>query len=568
MKQQNNLEYTAQTSPGITSNEAKPMAKSTKYKMKTLKHNGIYVPPYDYKGFTIKIQDQPIKLTPKTEQMAMAWVKKAQSQTSPPDKVYYRNFIQDFIKALQTENPSLAFLKPFLEKHVENVEKGNIQFLINEATKGKLDIDFSEITSYLAREQARKLNRTKEEKRKLTLERKAKREELKEKYGHAEVDGRRLEIANWTAEPSCIFAGRGNHPKRGKWKEGPRQEDIILNLSDTRHPPPGRWKDVVWQPEMMYLAKWDDKLSGKVKYVWFSDSAFLKQNREKEKFQKAYKLGKEIPKIATHIIRNLDSEDEEKRKIATVCWLLLELNMRVGDEKDPGEVDTVGAITLRPEHVKIGNGTLQFDFLGKDCVEWVKEAKAPPIVIKNIQHFMEMSKNYLFEGIDSKRVSRFLSEAMKGLTAKVFRTWKCTDTVKEYLNKANVKQDDPEYIKKFMAKMANLKAAMVANHKRKVPLNFDERLTKKETALKQLETTMKDKTALGKKTETLARRIDKSKLDIKLMKETREYNLGTSLKSYIDPQAYAKWAAEVDFDLDKFYPKTLQKKFSWALGKH
>jgi len=46
---------------------------------------------------------------------------------------------------------------------------------------------------------------------------------------------------------------------------------------------------------------------------------------------------------------------------------------------------------------------------------------------------------------------------------------------------------------------------------------------------------------------------------------TREYNLGTSLKSYIDPTAYVKWAKKVKFDLEKFYPKTLRKKFSWAL---
>ena len=35
-----------------------------------------------------------------------------------------------------------------------------------------------------------------------------------------------------------------------------------------------------------------------------------------------------------------------RRKVATVAWLILVPNMRVGDEKDPDEADTVGAITL------------------------------------------------------------------------------------------------------------------------------------------------------------------------------------------------------------------------------
>ena len=131
-----------------------------------------------------------------------------------------------------------------------------------------------------------------------------------------------------------------------------------------------------------------------------------------------------------HILRNLDYEDENRRKVATVSWLILKPNMRVGDEKDPGEADTVGAITLRAEHVTIQGDILHFDFLGKDSVRWVKEVKAPQQVIDNINFLAQQSKEYLFEGIDSKKVSRFLSEKMPGLTAKVFRTWRCTKTVK------------------------------------------------------------------------------------------------------------------------------------------
>ena len=44
-----------------------------KHVMKSLKHNGIFVPPYDLKGFSVKIQGQTIKLTEKSEPMAMAW---------------------------------------------------------------------------------------------------------------------------------------------------------------------------------------------------------------------------------------------------------------------------------------------------------------------------------------------------------------------------------------------------------------------------------------------------------------------------------------------------------------
>ena len=408
---------------------------------------------------------------------------------------------------------------------------------------------------------------SKEEKKRLAMERKVARLERKEKYGYAEVDGKKLEIANWTAEPSCLFAGRGDHPRRGKWKEGPSEEDIILNLSPDSPRPPGNWKDIIWEPEKMYVAKWADKLTSKIKYVWFSDTAFIKQNREKEKFEKAEKLGKNIATIEKHIIKNLDAKDETKRKVATVCWLILKPNMRVGDEKDPDEADTVGAITLRAEHIKIDGCTLHFDFLGKDSVRWEKSMQAPPAVIRNITHYVKTSKEYLFEGVDSKKVARFLSQKMPGLTAKVFRTWRCTETVKEELAKSPVMKEDPIYLKKFYAKMANLKVAEVANHKRKVSPKFDERLAKKEAKLKEMKLQLNQKKTEGKKTTSLETRIEKKKLDIELTKRTKEYNLGTSLKSYINPKAYVNWARKVEFDLEKFYPKTLRNKFSWALQR-
>ena len=240
-------------------------------------------------------------------------------------------------------------------------------------------------------------------------------------------------------------------------------------------------------------------------------------------------------------------------------------NTRVGDEKDPDEADTVGAITLRKEHIKIDGDIIHFDFLGKDSVRWVKQYKAPPEVIRNIKQFCETSKEYLFEGVDSKKVSRFLSEKMPKLTAKVFRTWRCTKTVKEELEKSGVTKDDPDYRKSFAAKMANYKVAEVANHKRKVPPTFDERVAHKEENLKNLQQQLKAKKAAGKKTESLETRIERAKLDIQLTTLTKEYNLGTSLKSYIDPTAYVKWAKKVKFDIEKFYPTTLRNKFSWAL---
>ena len=251
-----------------------------KYKMKSLRHNGVYVPTYDYKGFSVKIRGHYIKLSPETEQMAVAMVKKLKSVSSPPDKSFYRNFVQDFLIQLKCENPSLDFLNSFFVEYMKGRYEKDFEVLRTCNNFCLAEIGFSLVHEFLEDEKLKKINMTKTEKKELAKQKKSRREALREKFGTAVVDGREVEVSNWTAEPSCIFVGRGTHSKRGRWKKGPKEEAIILNHSPDSPKPLGNWKDIVWEPDKMYLAKWRDKLSGKIKYVWFSDSAFVKQMKE------------------------------------------------------------------------------------------------------------------------------------------------------------------------------------------------------------------------------------------------------------------------------------------------
>ncbi|MCW4035076.1 MAG: DNA topoisomerase I, partial [Candidatus Bathyarchaeota archaeon] len=57
--------------------------------------------------------------------------------------------------------------------------------------------------------------------------------------------------------------------------------------------------------------------------------------------------------------------------------------------------------------------------------------------------------------------------------------------------------------------------------------------------------------------------VDKMKLRIEVQKETRDYNVSTSLKSYIDPRVYYEWGKKVQYDWKQYYAKSLHNKFSW-----
>lgn len=494
--------------------------------MKQLIHNGILVPKYEPKGFRIDVKGEPIALTSEQEEMAVAWVKKLETDYVK-DPVFVNNFFEDFRKALGIKEnlPPEAF-------------------------------DFKEIIDYMQKEKAKKERLSKEEKKWLAEERKKIREANKEKYGYTVIDGAKVEIASYMAEPSCIFMGRGKHPLRGKWKQGPKESDITLNLSHDVSRPPGNWKEIVWYPDYMWTAKWDDKLGGKEKYVWLADTCFLKQESDIQKFNKAGELNSRIEDVRKHIEKNLQAQDVLRRKVATVSYLIDVLKLRVGDEKEEDEADTVGATTLRPEHIRFeANGLTTFDFLGKDAVEWRKQVKLPDVVVLNLKQFISEASSTIFDGVRSNHVTAFLNEAMPGLTAKVFRTYHASIVVKDYLNGAKVSVSEPEFVKKHVAMEANLQAAMVCNHKRKPPKTWEGSLAKKKDRLEQLKE--------AKETGSRMKAIEKLGLKIRETEETREFNLRTSLKSYIDPRVYYDWGKRVDFDWKLYYSKTLQRKFSW-----
>lgn len=61
----------------------------------------------------------------------------------------------------------------------------------------------------------------------------------------------------------------------------------------------------------------------------------------------------------------------EERQRSTALYFIDRLALRVGNEKDEDEADTVGCCSLRVEHITLKNPNIvEFDFLGKvsSCV--------------------------------------------------------------------------------------------------------------------------------------------------------------------------------------------------------
>ena len=548
-------------------------------KWKTLEHKGILFPPeYESVGIKIKINGENISLTLEQEEMVYQWAKKKDApkpgvtEKYVEDPVFQKNFVKDFAKTFNNKFKDLKYA----------------------------DIDFTQSYKLVDKEKEVKELMTKEEKKALAVERKKIRENMKISYGKAIMDGKEVDIANYMAEPPGIFMGRGEHPMRGRFKPRVTAKNVTLNLGKKAKIPDGEWGKIVHDKDSMWIASWMDILTQKRKYVWLADTAGIKQERDQAKYDKAKKLAKEIESIKTQISKDMQNKDPRTRKISTACYLIYRTAMRVGDEKDPDEADTVGATTLRKEHIKLSGNAIEFDFLGKDSVRWKETILAEgqdKQLHDNLKELVSNKKNNqeIFDDITSRHVNAYYSTIVKGLTAKVFRTYLASSVVSKYLRAHDNIKSESDMKKLFHAKLANLDAAKMCNHKRTIPKNFDQTLEKKKNTLNDVEKAKpwqkyeeslkktqskiiktevqretqkkqikKIKTMIKKKKEKHTERIEKLQLQIDLTQKTRDYNLGTSLRNYIDPRIFQSWTDEVVAEWEKLYTSALQKKFLWV----
>lgn len=541
-------------------------------KWQTLQHNGIAFPPeYKPRGISISIVGEEYSLNADQEELIYAWAKKKDSHYVR-DNVFESNFLIDLRSVLPPRFGSV--------KKISELDLANAYRLVDEENRLK----------EVEKERTRNLPR--DEKRLISQSKKNERERLRSIYGLATVDGVTVEIANWLVEPPGLFMGRGQHPLRGRWKPRVLPQDVILNLGENGEVPEGNWKAIVNDHTSTWLATWIENLTGKRKYMWLHDSSTLRQNSDKEKYDRANILGKHINKVHEKIVNKMiNSKDLRQKKISTVCYLINKLAMRVGDEKDPDEADTVGASTLRVEHIRFpvhqGIKSIEFNFLGKDSVPWQKSlevsSRDTEALYINMGLFMKDKKpnEQIFDGITSAKVNSFLRTVDKknvpGLTAKVFRTYIATQIVKEALARPpiSVNKRSSEMEKIYVAKSANLVAAVTCNHKKGIDVNnpaskqalerFQNSVEKKQEAIRKIENDIashKWKTDLHKK--KMMDRLEKIQITLRLQKETRDYNLGTSLRNYIDPRVLKSWMSHVELDWKRVFTSTLQRKFRWV----
>ncbi|KAL4728665.1 DNA topoisomerase 1 [Fusarium chlamydosporum] len=450
-----------------------PKKEDDSIKWTTLEHNGVLFPP-DYeplpKNVKMLYDGQPVTLAPEVEEVATFWV----AMMTPAsihhldNPVFRNNFFNDF--------------KVYCDKYGVTDAQGK-----KVAVKSLDKCDFTKIKDYWFEkaEQNKTKNMTKEEKEAA----KAKRDALEAPFTHCIWDGRREKVGNFRVEPPSLFRGRGEHPKTGKVKQRVQPEQITINIgkgAKIPEPPKGhKWKAVQHDQKATWLAMWQENINGNYKYVMLGADSAIKGQSDFKKFEKARELKKHIDKIRKDYTKELKSEIMADRQRATAMYFIDKLALRAGNEKDTeNEADTVGCCSLKYEHVTLEPpNKVTFDFLGKDSIPYRETALVDAQVFKNLKLFKKAPKTTgddLFDRLTTSQLNKHLNSYMKGLTAKVFRTYNASHTMSSLLNQLG---KDPRSRGTVAEKVklyndCNREVAILCNHKRTVGASHEQQMAK------------------------------------------------------------------------------------------
>lgn len=437
-------------------------------KWTTLEHAGVlFPPPYEPlpKNVKMKYDGKDVHLPPDSEELA-GWFAALLETEHAADEVFQKNFFEDWQLVLKKQPPTNGItIKDFAK------------------------CDFRPMYEHFEAEKAKKKSMTTAEK-KAAKEAKTKDEE---KYMTCTMDGRPEKVGNFRIEPPGLFRGRGKHPKKGKHKHRLRPEDVTINIGQNAPIPvpniPGKWAKVQHDQTVTWLASWKENINGNFKYVFLAAGSSLKGQSDMQKFEKARELKNHVDRIREDYTKDLKNKVSADRQRATAMYFIDRLALRAGNEKGEDEADTVGCCSLRYEHVMLEPpNKLIFDFLGKDSIRYYNVVEVEPQIFKNIRIFKGDGKgegDALFDRVSTTGLNKHLTSYMKGLSAKVFRTFNASITFQKQLDDNT--PEDADITQKLAAyNRANRMVAILCNHQKSVSKNHDASMGKLGDQLKGL----------------------------------------------------------------------------------
>jgi DNA topoisomerase-1 len=194
---------------------------------------------------------------------------------------------------------------------------------------------------------------------------------------------------------------------------------------------PPAWTDVwICPTENGHIQATGRDVRGRKQYRYHSGWSEV---RDGAKFERTIAFGRALPRIRRHVTRDLARRKLDRRKVLAAMVKLLETTLvRIGNEEYARQNRSFGLSTMKDRHVKIGRGTLHFEFRGKSGKDHEIDLHDARLA-KIVRQTQELPGQDLFQYLDeegkpqkitSTDVNEYLREiAGSEFSAKDFRTW-------------------------------------------------------------------------------------------------------------------------------------------------
>lgn len=191
--------------------------------------------------------------------------------------------------------------------------------------------------------------------------------------------------------------------------------------------------------------------------------------RRRKKTISVKHLSGEIRGLRTKVTRDMKSDDEKTKLVATIIALIDCTAERVGNDASAKDANHVGVTGFKKENVKVNGNKVTLDYVGKSDVEHLREFTDERIatVLKVLLKRAKKPSDFIFttsDGLKIKapQVNKYLENY--GVTAKDLRGYAANHMVIESLRKRKKPSDEKER-KKVMSEVLQKVADTVGHGK-------------------------------------------------------------------------------------------------------
>lgn len=451
-----------------------------------------------------------------------------------------------------------------------------------------------------------KANRSKDEREFEKIQ----RDQAKQKYGMATVDGKKVPIGGYMIEAPNFIIGRGSVEFTGCWKCRVEPNEVSVNIVGD----PVKTKElktkgfnVVSKPDVMWVMTYKMRLVNHdyqpVKKVNFGTASEFVHENEEHKYEKGADLMRNWETMKQKVFDNVTSDNVRQSQAGVCAYLMMETGQRIGGDGGYGQ-GTVGMSTILVKHIKVVGNNVSFDFLAKDSVRYKNTIEVEPYIAAHLQEFIKgkTPNQKVFDVANGGDVSKLMKEVLPEVSPKTFRTANAAIELLQYLKTHPVDPSWSDAKKKQVLVMGNALVARKLNHQKNVSKNQGDQETKAKERIDAAQKTLETRTEKGKerllkikaqmktakelwsgdklrdKLEDLKAQeaklkelvlkaeegVERAKTQLQIKKGTADIALGTSLGSYISPKIIYSWCKDVGLPPEKVYSKTLTQKQIWA----